>query len=291
MTSRVELRSSEPIRRAVATLPSGVRLAYAERGPASAPALLLLPGLGDSWRSFQPLIERLPRSLRVVAVSQRGHGDSDRPEQGYLLSDFARDARQLLDELSIESAVIAGHSLGASVALRFGRDYPERALGLALLGAFADFRQNPAVLELQAQVTQLSDPVSEGFLRDFQLATLARPIPADTLEQLVQESRALPARAWQAILAGLLSAEGQVPLSQVRVPALLLWGERDAFVARSDQELLLAGLPSARLVTYVAGGHSFHWEAPDESARQLAAFTAELQQLSGAPLTAEGAHV
>jgi pimeloyl-ACP methyl ester carboxylesterase len=297
MSLRVESRRStaaftdptDPIRRGVALLRSGLRLSYAERGPVSGTALVLLHGLSDSWRSYQPLLERLPRSLRAIAVSQRGHGDSDRPEQGYLLADFARDLRELLDELSIEQALLVGHSLGASVALRFGRDYPERSLGLALLGAFASFGDNPGVLELQAQIAQLSDPLDVGFLRDFQLATLARPIPADTLEQLVQESQALPRHAWQAILAGLLGPDGQVPLSQIRVPTLLLWGERDAFVPRADQERLLAGLPSARLVTYAGAGHSFHWEDPDESARELAAFAAQLlQPTSAAP---EGCHV
>lgn len=296
MTLRVESRSStaalagpsDPLRRGVARLPSGVRLSYAERGPATGTALVLLPGLSDGWRSFQPLLERLPPSLRAIAVSQRGHGDSDRPEQGYLLADFARDVRELLDELSIESALVAGHSLGASVALHFGCAYPERALGLALLGAFAGYRDNPGVLELQAQVAQLTDPVDVGFLRDFQLATLARPIPAATLEERVEESRALPVQAWRAILAGLLSKEGEPPLSRLRLPALLLWGDRDAFVPRADQERLLAALPSARLLTYAGAGHSFHWEDPEESARALGAFAAQLQGASGAATTEVG---
>lgn len=288
MSFRVQSRSTapgaarhgDPIRRGLVTLRSGVRLSCAERGGASGTALVLLPGLGDSWRSYQPLMEQLPRSLRAIAVSQRGHGDSDRPEQGYGLADFATDVRDLLDELSIESALVVGHSLGASVALRFGCDHPERALGLALLGAFADCRDNPAVLELQAQLARLGDPVDTGFLRDFQLATLARPIRAELLEQLVQESRALPVHAWRAIVAGLLSAEGGVPLSRLRVPTLLLWGDRDAFVPRGDQERLLAALPAARLLTFPGGGHSLHWEDPDESARELAAFAAQLQQAS-----------
>lgn len=295
MSFRVESRSAvlagqpEPIRRGVARLRSGVRLSYAERGPASGPALVLLHGLCDTWRAYQPLLERLPRSLRVIAVSQRGHGDSDRPERGYLLSDFALDVRDLLDERAIDSALVVGHSLGASIALRFARDYPERAQGLALLGTFADYRNNPAVLELQTQAAQLADPVDVGFLRDFQLATLARPIPAELLEQLVQEGRALPAFAWQAILTGLLSAEGHTPPSQVRVPTLLLWGDRDAFVPRADQDQLLAALPCARLVTYVGAGHSFHWENPDETARELAAFAALLREAAGAELG--GSHV
>jgi len=258
----------------LATLRSGLRLAYGERGPVAETALVLLHGLSDSWLSFEPLMALLPGSVRVVAVSMRGHGDSDRPESGYRFPDFATDIRDLLDALDIESAVIAGHSLGASVAMRFGIDYPERALGLVLLGAFADYRHNPAVLELHAVVQQLSDPVDQSFIRDFQLATLTRPIPAEALEQVIRESRKLPARVWKAIVAGFCGPDGTLPLHELRVPSLLLWGERDNFVPRADQERLLAGISGSRLVAYPGGGHAFHWEDPAPSARDLSAFAA-----------------
>ena len=65
------------------TLASGLTLSCADRGDASGPAVLMLPGPTDSWRSYQPVLDLLPDGLRAVAVSQRGHGESDKPESGY----------------------------------------------------------------------------------------------------------------------------------------------------------------------------------------------------------------
>jgi non-heme chloroperoxidase len=272
-----------------ATLRSGLRLAYGERGPVAETALVLVHGLSDSWLSFEPLMALLPESLRVVAVSLRGHGDSERPESGYRLPDLATDLRDLLDALEIESAVIAGHSLGASVAMRFGIDHPERALGLALLGAFAGYRQNPAVLGLQAVVEHLSDPVDQSFIRDFQRATLARPIAEETLEQVIRDSRKLPARVWKAIVAGLCGPEGTLPLQALRVPSLLLWGALDNLVPRADQEHLLARISNSRLIAYPGAGHAFHWEDPVPSARALADFAASRAAAFQLHLTDRGA--
>ena len=89
------------------TLGSGLDLSYMEQGDPSGPALVLLPGPTDSLWSYQSVLERIPPSIRTVAVSQRGHGDSDRPPNGYQVGDFAADVVPLLDALRIERAVLA----------------------------------------------------------------------------------------------------------------------------------------------------------------------------------------
>lgn len=276
VTSRIEAASDESTgaaaRPGLVRLANGLMLSYAEQGPPSETALLLLHGLSDSWRSFEPLLACLPASLRVIALTLRGHCQSDHPEAGYGLAHFANDVAQLLDALKVRGALLAGHSLGASVALRFALDHGERALGVALLGAFARYRHNPAVTELASAVGQLIDPVDAAFIRDFQLATLARPIAPERLDQVVAESRAVPARVWKAIVDALLSAESDLRLRNVRVPTLLLWGGRDVFVPRADQERLLHDINGARLVEYPDAGHAFHWEDPRPTASELGAF-------------------
>src|SRR5918998_316319 len=73
------------------TLASGLTLSFAEQGDPSAPALVLLPGPTDSWLSYEPVLERIPLCIRAIAVSPRGHGDSDKPATGYRVEDFAAD--------------------------------------------------------------------------------------------------------------------------------------------------------------------------------------------------------
>src|SRR4029453_1764065 len=72
-------------------LASGVRLQYAEQGDAGGVPVVMLHGITDSWRSFESVMTYLPATLRVFALSQRGHGGSDHPGR-YRTRDFAGDA-------------------------------------------------------------------------------------------------------------------------------------------------------------------------------------------------------
>ena len=95
-------------------LPGRTKLEYVEQGDPSGVPVVLLHGYSDSWRSFEPVLPHLPKSLRVFSLSQRGHGNSGRPEQGYRTEDFANDVRAFMDTLGLERAIVVGHSMGGS---------------------------------------------------------------------------------------------------------------------------------------------------------------------------------
>ena len=73
--------------------------------------------------------------------------------------------------------MIAGHSMGSTVALRFALDYPERTRGLVAMGTFVRYRTNAVMSEYwETVVSGLEDPIDYGVAREFQESTLARPI-------------------------------------------------------------------------------------------------------------------
>ena len=100
---------------------------------------------------------------------------------GYNIRDFAADVAAFMDAFNLERAVIAGHSMSSSIARRFALDYPERTLGLVLIGSFLAFRGNPAVAELRDAVARLDSPVNYGFALEFQQSTLAGPVPQERI--------------------------------------------------------------------------------------------------------------
>jgi non-heme chloroperoxidase len=259
-----------------ATLSFGLRVPYVERGHPAGVPVVLLHGTSDSWRSWELLLPALPDALHAFAMSQRGHGDADRPADGYRPEDQAGDLAAFLDAAGLASAVIVGHSAGSYVARRFARDHPERTLGLVLVGAFRAFHDNPGVLELAEEVSQLADPVDAGFVRAFQESCAARPLPDGFLEAIVAESCKLPARVWKAHFRGLLEADVPTDTGTITAPTLMFWGEQDAFCPRADQDALLAAIPGARLVTYPGTGHCPHWEQVDQVAAELTAFATSL---------------
>jgi pimeloyl-ACP methyl ester carboxylesterase len=258
-------------------LPNGIRLPYAERGDPAGMPVLLLHGYTDSWRSFEPVLPYLPGSLRAIALSQRGHGDADRPAAGYRAADLAADLAAFADALALGPAVVVGNSMGAQVAQRFAIDQPERTLGLMLIGAFTTLRGNPAVRGLwDGVVSALMDPVDPSFVRAFQESMLARPVPAAFLDVFVSESLKVPARVWRAALEGQMEDDATPELGRVAAPTLILWGDKDAIAPREDQEALVAAIPDARLEVYAGAGHAPHWEEPVRVAADLASFAAGL---------------
>ncbi|HVL56363.1 MAG TPA: alpha/beta hydrolase [Burkholderiaceae bacterium] len=265
----------------VALSPDAV-LEYVEQGDRSAIPVILLHGLSDSWRSYERVLQHLPDSIHAFALSMRGHGSSGHPADGYRPRDFAADVAAFMDRLSIDAAVIVGHSLGSAVAQRFAIDQPQRALGLVLVGAFASLPRNPAAHELWSVVSSLTDPVDVDFVREFQQSTLAQPVPPEFFETVVHESLKLPARVWRATVEGSLQDDFSAQLHRIAAPTLIVWGEHDQTAGRSEQDALTSALPNARLVVYPDAGHGLHWEEPQRFAADLAGFVDATVAASGA---------
>ncbi len=260
-----------------------VRLPYVEQGDPCGVPLIFLHGFTDSWHSFGPVLPHLPASIHAFALTQRGHGDADRPAAVYRTRDFAADVVAFMDALGIGPAVVVGHSMGSTNALRFAIDHPERTLGLVLVGAFHAYRGNPAVLEFwESAVSRLADPIDPGFVREFQESTLAQPVPEVFLETVVQESLKVPARVWRTAFEGFLADDFTSELGRIKVPTLIVWGARDTFCSRSDQDALLTAIAGSRLVAYESAGHTLHWEEPEHFAGDLAAFARSL--VKGTPI-------
>jgi non-heme chloroperoxidase len=253
-------------------LSTGVRLPYVEQGDPAGVPVLMLHGYTDSWRSFELLLPHLPPRVRAIAVTQRGHGDADRPATGYRPDDFVSDAAAFMDALELPAAVLVGHSGGSYTAQRFAIEHPERTLGIALVGPFRVLYDKPEIHELWQAVAELHDPVDPDFVREFQESTATQPVPAEFMEAVVAESRKVPARVWQATLKGLLDAEAPAETGTITAPTLILWGDRDSLCTRRDQEALVAAISGARLVALQGTGHAVHWEQPERVAAELAAF-------------------
>ena len=79
-------------------LPGRVRLEYAEQGNTDGTPVIFLHGITDSWHSFESVLENMPSSIHAFAISQRGHGDSERPLQNYMPKDFAADIAEFVKQ-------------------------------------------------------------------------------------------------------------------------------------------------------------------------------------------------
>lgn len=246
---------------------------YVEQGDRSGIPLLLLHGLADSWRAFEPVLPHLPRTIHVFAPSQRGHGNSSRPQKGYRPSDFASDIAAFMDALDLKAAVIAGGSSGGVVARRFAIDHPDRTLGVVLLGSPFALGDKPGVREMwESTFSNLVDPIDPGMVREFAETTIAPSVPRDLFEILLEENRKPPALVWRETMRGLIEDESARELGKIAAPTLVVWGDQDAILSRRDQDAMTQRIPDARLVVYEGAGHTFYWEVPERVAEDLVAF-------------------
>src|SRR5712691_4119546 len=116
---------------------NGLRLHYLAWGESfSGSTIVLIHGVGSSahiWDLTGPLLAERA-GTRVVALDQRGHGESEQPSSGYDFPSVVDDLLGFLDALEItRPAVLVGHSWGASVVLHFGVAHPDRTAGVALV--------------------------------------------------------------------------------------------------------------------------------------------------------------
>jgi pimeloyl-ACP methyl ester carboxylesterase len=119
---------------------NGVRLQYLDWGGAGEP-LVLIPGLGDSPHCYDDLAPALRDQWWVLAYARRGHGRSE-AKPPYDADTLAEDLRQLLDSLGLETAHLAGWSLGGREITRFAELHPARVRKLVYLDAAYD-REDP----------------------------------------------------------------------------------------------------------------------------------------------------
>lgn len=123
---------------------NGIRLHYLDWG-GNGTALIFLTGMGASAYIFDKFAPRFADKFHVLALTRRGHGDSDYPETGYDADTLTEDIRQFMDHLNIEKAIFAGHSLAGVELTHFAATYPNRVEKLIYLDALDDRRGLPAI--------------------------------------------------------------------------------------------------------------------------------------------------
>jgi pimeloyl-ACP methyl ester carboxylesterase len=123
------------------------------------PSFVLLHGLGATRRVFDLLIPYLAKDHKVIAYDQRGHGESEKPDEGYTLDGFADDLDEILRRHGVSRPVLVGHSFGANVALRHAVSR-RNARGLVLIdGGIVEMHAHVSLEEaLERNVPQPDDP-------------------------------------------------------------------------------------------------------------------------------------
>ncbi|XP_035827966.1 epoxide hydrolase 1 isoform X2 [Aplysia californica] len=114
-----------------------VRLHYVASGPEDKPLMLFLHGFPEFWFSWRHQIREFQKDYRVVAIDQRGYGESDKPAdvESYEMTRLMSDVRQTIVALGYRSCVLVAHDWGGAVAWAFARHFPDMVDRLIVMNA------------------------------------------------------------------------------------------------------------------------------------------------------------
>ena len=110
---------------------NGLRLHYVDYGAPSpdAPVMVMLHGLTSAWGAWRRVAEHFAPRYRVVALDQRGHGESDwAPADAYDTASYLSDLEQFVDGLGLERFVLVGQSMGGHHTIAYTARHPERIM-------------------------------------------------------------------------------------------------------------------------------------------------------------------
>ena len=245
---------------------------YTLTGPADAPVVVLLHGLGSSGDDWHHQAEALA-GYRVLAVDLPGHHRSARPRGMLSVGAMAAAVERLLARLGIEGAHVVGLSLGGCVALALALRAPARVRSLVVVNAFARLR--PADLRALVRgaarvLLALTAPMSMvgAFVAR---EAFPRREHAELRDAASARLAANPRGHYLACLAALARFDVRARLAEIRCPTTIVAGAGDTTVPLAAKQALANGIPGARLHVVAESGHVTLYDQP-------AAFNAILRE-------------
>jgi pimeloyl-ACP methyl ester carboxylesterase len=266
-------------------------------GPDATPPILLVHGLASNARIWDLAAPLLARDFRVVAIDQRGHGQSDKPTDDYSIATIAGNLAGVLGALSWTRPLIVGHSWGANVALQLAADCPALPGGIVLLdGGTIELA---ALMSLEETLDRLAPPRLAGTPRAAFLEGLRTRWAAGPLSQAIEdaimgnfavdaEDRIAPHLTYENHLKIVRAMWEQRPtqlFARVACPALIVPAEMPPADERAAQWLDLkrrsvaaaaAAIPHTRVVWAHDSIHDVQLQRPEWLAETIAAFARSL---------------
>jgi 3-oxoadipate enol-lactonase len=258
---------------------STTRLAYIDRG--QGPTVLLVHGFPLDHTMWDPQIEALAERYRVIAPDLRGFGQSPLgtgdASQGVTMEQYADDLAELLDALKIAGPIVlAGLSMGGYIAWQFVRKYPGRLRALVLL----DTRAAADSEEARAGRLKMAENVAEwGSARVAEMmgprlfserAFQQRPEIIAAVRRVVENTSPAAIAAAQRGMAARPDVTNLLPT--IRVPTLVMVGDRDVISPPAEMQAIAAAIPHAQFVVIPHAGHMTTLENPAAANQALARF-------------------
>lgn len=251
---------------------------YQIYGDSSSPKLVFLHGLMGFGANWRKIVSGLENRFNILTFDQRGHGRSLKPKDGYAPEDYADDLVKILDNLGWQKIYLVGHSMGGRNALNFAVRFPQRVISLVIEDISPESKLSD-VERYEKLLGRVPTPFkNKKEAKDFLLNEFGDPVLGNYFySNLVENDEGLV--DWRFSKHGILESvrmgrkvDRWDEWRSLKMPVLLVRGERSEDLTQSTFEKMLRENPNAKGVVIQNAGHWVHFDQPEEFIQNLDAF-------------------
>lgn len=263
---------------------ASIRLHGCRKG--QGPLVIYLHGITANWAVWQPILDGMAGETTGVAVSQRGHGLSDKPDDNYGAEGFTSDTLALIESLDLGPAVIVGHSLGARNAIVAGARRPDLVRGVLSVD-FVPQVERAALDTLKDRVVKgdrrFADlDEAKGYLSD-----RYKLLPPDAISRRAENGFVEEDGSWRplanpssmAMTADGLYDDYHAEYGAVAVPTIAIRGEKSTLISAAAFAAAAAQRPDIEHITVPSVDHY----VPEEDPETVMTLLLRVLEMSGTP--------
>ena len=253
-----------------------LQLAYQEWGPDDGPVIVALHGFGVSGHMFDEFGQRAAGRYRLLALDQRGHGDSEwAPDGDYTRESFVADVEVVRERLGLERFILMGHSMGGLNAVEYTFQHPERVSALILVDVGPEAAREG--VDNIMRFTRGPDELDFDEFVHNAMRFNTRRTEENIRERMRHRLKPLENGKWTwkfdkrfregegAVRSGseLSSDELRCRFRELAPPVLLVRGQQSDILSQEVAERTVAEMVAARLAVVPEAGHSVPGDNPD----------------------------
>ncbi|UMZ73429.1 alpha/beta fold hydrolase [Natranaerofaba carboxydovora] len=260
-----------------------VSIYYEDKGEGK--PVVLLHGWSGSRLHYGFTAPALRSKFRVITYDHRGHGASDRPEQGLTLNRFAKDLEQLLDYLGLYDVTMVGWSMGAHVLFEYVKNFGTKRLEKAVvvdmspklinddewkLGLYHGKFDHDDNLNVLSTMCEDWEIFAEEFLKN-----VAPGLSEEEFKISLKETRTNTPHVMYAMWIAMTSADYRDDLAKIDVPTLVIYGDESTLYSKETAEYIIEKIPKAKIDKFKNCTHMLVLEAPEKFNKTIEEFVLE----------------
>lgn len=257
---------------------SGVRLDYVESGNKNGKAIVLVHGMLCSKNFFKKQISFFENTeYHAIAVDLRGHGDSDKPLEGYTVKTYASDVHELIKELNIEKPTLLGWSMGSMVVWDYFDMFPDEVGALICVDQSAsDFAWPGWKLGVMTtndlrDISEITQTDREPFYKELIGLMIHEPNEKDA-EFFLSQMMKIPPVIAEGIVLNQTYQDYRETVKKINVPTLITFGGDPKLNPPEAGFWLHEQIKGSKIKIFDKSSHCPFWEEPDDFNNTIKSF-------------------